>query len=113
RLNVRVTPERQSYRVRERAQVRVQVTTADGKPLAAGAEVAVAALDECLLETASKQGWAWLDAVRGPHNLEVWAATAQGQGVGKRHYGRKAVPHGGGGGRDPARELFDRLLLWE
>ena len=35
------------------------------------------------------------------------------QVVGKRHYGRKAVPHGGGGGRDRARELFDTLLLWQ
>jgi uncharacterized protein YfaS (alpha-2-macroglobulin family) len=37
------------------------------------------------------------------------------QVVGKRHYGRKAVPHGGGGGRerDRAREQFDSLLLWK
>src|SRR4030095_4409796 len=39
--------------------------------------------------------------------------TAQLQVVGKRHYGRKAVPHGGGGGRERARESFDTLLLWQ
>jgi len=39
-------------------------------------------------------------------------STAQMQVVGKRHYGRKAVPTGGGGGRAGARELFDTLLLW-
>src|SRR6185369_15223930 len=36
----------------------------------------------------------------------------QTQVVGKRHYGRKAVPAGGGGGRQATRELFDTLLLW-
>jgi uncharacterized protein YfaS (alpha-2-macroglobulin family) len=35
------------------------------------------------------------------------------QVVGKRHYGRKALPQGGGGGRQTARELFDTLLLWK
>src|SRR5262249_10014673 len=39
-------------------------------------------------------------------------ATAQGQVIGKRHFGKKAVAPGGGGGSAPARELFDTLLLW-
>ncbi len=39
-------------------------------------------------------------------------ATAQGEVIGRRHYGRKALPPGGGGGRNPTRELFDTLLLW-
>jgi uncharacterized protein YfaS (alpha-2-macroglobulin family) len=42
----------------------------------------------------------------------VETSTAQGQVIGKRHFGRKAVPAGGGGGRGPARELFDTLLAW-
>src|SRR3546814_15276804 len=33
--------------------------------------------------------------------------------VGRRHYGRKAMPAGGGGGKSPTRELFDTLLLWK
>src|SRR5260370_19695783 len=33
--------------------------------------------------------------------------------VGKRHYGLKALPTGGGGGRRITRELFDTLLLWK
>lgn len=50
----------------------------------------------------------------GERGLEVWTSTAQIQVVGKRHFGRKAVPHGGGGGRGPAaRERFDSLLLWQ
>jgi len=33
--------------------------------------------------------------------------------VGKRHYGLKALPTGGGGGRQSTRELFDTLLAWK
>jgi len=35
------------------------------------------------------------------------------QVVGKRHYGVKALPAGGGGGRQVTRELFDTLLVWK
>src|SRR5262249_26672644 len=45
--------------------------------------------------------------------IEVDTATASMQVVGKRHYGRKARPAGGGGGRHAARELFDTLLFWK
>ncbi|MFO1468251.1 MAG: alpha-2-macroglobulin family protein [Steroidobacteraceae bacterium] len=50
----------------------------------------------------------------GERGLEVYTSTAQMQVVGKRHYGRKAVTHGGGGGRerDRARDQFDSLLRW-
>jgi hypothetical protein len=46
-------------------------------------------------------------------SLQVQTATAQMQVVGKRHFGRKAVPHGGGGGKGAGRELFDTLLFWK
>ena len=49
----------------------------------------------------------------GERPVEVFTATAQGQVIGKRHFGRKAQPPGGGGGRAGARELFDTLLLWK
>ena len=49
----------------------------------------------------------------GERPVEVITATAQGQVIGKRHFGRKALPPGGGGGRAGARELFDTLLLWK
>ncbi len=45
--------------------------------------------------------------------VEVETATAQMQVIGRRHFGRKAVPAGGGGGRQATRELFDTLLLWK
>ena len=47
-----------------------------------------------------------------PRPWGVETATAQGEIIGRRHYGRKALPPGGGGGRNPTRELFDTLLLW-
>jgi uncharacterized protein YfaS (alpha-2-macroglobulin family) len=113
RLDVRVSPERPTYAIREQAKVHVEVKRADGTALPAGAEVALAAVDEALLELAPNPTWNLLDAMMDRRGLEVWTSTAQLQVVGKRHYGRKAVPHGGGGGRERARESFDTLLAWQ
>jgi len=44
---------------------------------------------------------------------EVSTATSQMMVVGKRHFGRKALPHGGGGGKQLTRELFDTLIYWK
>ena len=115
RLDVKVTPERSTYKIRETVDVALDVRRANGKPLPEGTEVALAAVDEALLELAANSSWNLLDAMMGQRGMEVWTSTAQMQVVGKRHYGRKAVPHGGGGGRgaDRAREDFDSLLLWQ
>ena len=113
RLDVRVTADRPTYAVREQAHVKIHVARADGKPLPDGAEVAVAAVDEALLDLASNPSWNLLDAMMGERGLEVWTATAQMEVIGRRTFGRKAVPHGGGGGRERARELFDTLLTWQ
>ena len=48
----------------------------------------------------------------GRRGYGVRTATAQMEVIGKRHFGLKALPHGGGGGRQATRELFDTLLLW-
>ncbi len=115
RLDVSVTADHPTYRVRDKATVRMHVARADGRPLPAGTEVAVAAVDEALLDLAANPSWDVLRAMMGERGLEVWTSTAQTQVVGKRHYGRKAVTAGGGGGRDRdrARELFDSLLFWK
>ncbi len=117
RLDVQVQPARSIYKVRDRVVVHIHVARADGQPLPAGAEVAVAAVDEALLDLSSNESWELLQAMMGERGLEVWTSTAQMQVVGKRHYGRKAVPVGGGGGRarslGRARELFDSLLSWQ
>ena len=111
-LKVQVATDRQVYRVREQARVRVKVTGPGGKALPAGAEVALAAVDAGLLELMPNESWKLLDAMMRQRSLQVQTSTAQMQVVGKRHFGRKAVAHGGGGGRGASRELFETLLLW-
>ena len=113
RLDVRVTPSKPAWRVRERADVKIHVARADGGSLPAGAEVAVVAVDSALLELAPNHSWDLLAQMMGEHGIEVRTSTGQMQVVGKRHYGRKAVTSGGGGGRDRAREMFDSLLFWK
>lgn len=115
RLDVRVVPQQTTYQVRDKAQVQIHVSRADGGALPAGTEIAVAAVDEALLSLAPNPSWDLLKTMMGERGLEVWTSTAQMQVVGKRHYGRKAVVNGGGGGRerDRARELFDSLLYWK
>jgi uncharacterized protein YfaS (alpha-2-macroglobulin family) len=113
RLKVRVAAEHPAYHVRDRAQVKIAVQAADGTPLPAGSEVALAAVDAGLLELAPNDSWKLLDAMMGRRSYGVQTATAAMQVVGKRHYGLKAVPVGGGGGRSLTRELFDTLLLWK
>ncbi|TAN52553.1 MAG: hypothetical protein EPN21_03605 [Methylococcaceae bacterium] len=113
KLEVRVSADQDSYKVRERAKVNVEVKRADGGPLPADAEIALAGVDEGLLELKPNDSWKLLDAMMGRRGIEVMTSTAQMQVVGKRHYGRKAVSPGGGGGHQASRELFDTLLLWQ
>ncbi len=111
-LAVKVTPAREVYKVREKAQATIAVRRPDGSAPPAGSEVALAAVDEGLLELLPNDSWKLLDAMMTRRGEEVETATAQMQVIGKRHFGRKALAPGGGGGRGSARELFDTLLLW-
>ena len=111
-LTVRVTTNRTTYRVRDKVLVRVAVRTSKGQLPPAGSEVAVAAVDEGLLELLPNKSWNLLEAMMGRRGYGVQTATAQMEVVGKRHYGLKALPQGGGGGKQPTRELFDTLLFW-
>ncbi len=111
-LKVRVAAERKVYKVREKARVRIEVRTADGKNPPAGSEVAVAAVDEGLLELMPNESWNLLEAMMARRSYGVQTSTAQMHVVGKRHFGLKALPQGGGGGAGSTRELFDTLLLW-
>jgi uncharacterized protein YfaS (alpha-2-macroglobulin family) len=112
-LKVQVTADKPLYKVRDNAAVKVKVTRADGSPVPAGAEVALAAVDVGLLELMPNTSWELLEAMMQQRSLQVQTATAQMQVVGKRHFGRKAVPAGGGGGKGAGRELFDTLLFWK
>lgn len=111
-LLVDVAPEKPSYRVRDTATVNIRVALPDGKP-ASNATVAFAAVDQALLELSPNRSWDLLDAMRQRRSYGVRTATTQLEVIGRRHYGRKALPAGGGGGKSPTRELLDTLLLWE
>ena len=110
-LDVKVTTDKPVYRVRETVKAHIRVTRPDGSPAKNG-EAAVAVIDEGLLELQPNDSWKLLDAMMARRGIEVETSTAQMQVVGKRHYGRKAVPHGGGGGRQSVRELFDTRVYW-
>ncbi len=112
-LKVNVSSDRPVYKVREKARVNISVTTAEGKRLPTDAEVAVAAVDEGLLELMPNASWNLLESMMGRRGYGVRTSTAQMHVIGKRHFGLKALPAGGGGGRQITRELFDTLLLWE
>jgi uncharacterized protein YfaS (alpha-2-macroglobulin family) len=111
-LRVQVTPEKDSYAVRGQARVKVKVMMPDGAPLPAGTPVAFAAVDQALLELSPNRSWDLLAALMARRSYGMETYTAQMYVVGKRHFGRKAVPAGGGGGAGATRELFDTLLLW-
>lgn len=110
-LDVSVKADKESYPVRGKAQVQIQVKLPNGQP-AANAEVALAAVDQALLELMPNDSWNLLEAMLQRRAWGVETSTAQMEIIGRRHYGRKAVPAGGGGGHSGARELLDTLLLW-
>ncbi len=110
-LDVSVKADKESYAVRTQAKVTIQVKLPNGQP-AANAEVALAAVDQALLELMPNDSWGLLDAMLQRRSWGVETSTAQMEIIGRRHYGRKAVAAGGGGGRSGTRELLDTLLLW-
>jgi uncharacterized protein YfaS (alpha-2-macroglobulin family) len=112
-LRVHVSTDRKVYKVRQKAEVKIKVATSDGKAPPAGSEVALAAVDEGLLELMPNRSWEILQAMMGRRGYEVRTSTAQMHVIGKRHFGLKALPQGGGGGKQGTRELFDTLLLWK
>jgi hypothetical protein len=112
-LKVRVTADREQYQAREKAKIQVVVTTPSGEPLPKDAEVAIAAVDEGLLELMPNNSWKLLDSMMGRRIYTVETSTAQMYIIGKRHFGMKALAQGGGGGNQATRELFDTLLLWQ
>ena len=114
-LGVKVSADKAKYAVRETANVDVAVTSPGGAP-AKSAEIAFAAVDEALLQLQPNESWKLIDAMMGERTLDVLTSTAQTQVVGKRHYGKKAVEAGGGGGADASgvtRDDFRPMLLWK
>ncbi|TGN10066.1 alpha-2-macroglobulin family protein [Leptospira ilyithenensis] len=112
-LSVNVKTKNSSYKVREKVEANIQVKDANGKPPQAGGELVVAVVDEALLELSGNPTWKLLDAMMGLRGHEVNTSTGQSQVIGRRHFGLKARPTGGGGGKSPTRSLFDTLLYWK
>ncbi|MGQ3102017.1 MAG: alpha-2-macroglobulin family protein, partial [Sphingopyxis solisilvae] len=113
-LGVKVKADKATYAVRDTAKASIEVKTPDGKA-PRNADVAFAAVDEALLQLAPNESWKLIEAMMGERTLDVLTSTAQMQVVGKRHYGRKALEPGGGGGGDLSgltREDFRPVLLW-
>jgi uncharacterized protein YfaS (alpha-2-macroglobulin family) len=111
-LQIKVQADRETYQVRQQAHITIEAKLPNGQP-AANAEVALAAVDEALLELKPNTSWNLLHAMYATRAWGVETATAQIEIVGRRHYGRKAVPAGGDGGQGgQTRELLDTLLLW-
>ncbi|MBV1776187.1 alpha-2-macroglobulin [Burkholderiaceae bacterium DAT-1] len=110
-LQVNVKPERNVYKTREQVSARIQVRRPDGQPASHG-EFVLAAVDEALLELARNDSWQILPRMMLRRGYGVETATAQALVIGKRHFGLKALPAGGGGGKQATRELFDTLIKW-
>ncbi|MEN6464839.1 MAG: MG2 domain-containing protein [Syntrophaceae bacterium] len=111
-LKVDVETDKKVYATREKVRTKVRVRTADGKLPPRRSELALAVIDEGLLELASNNSWNLLPAMMQRKGCEVQTSTAQMMVTGKRHFGRKALAQGGGGGRQITRELFDTLVYW-
>jgi hypothetical protein len=113
-LKVAVETDKPTYHTRDKVKVKIKVRRPDGSLPGKDAEIALAAVDEGLLELAPNDSWKLLDAMMARRGIAVTTSTAQMQVVGKRHFGRKAVASGGGGGsQGQARELFDTRIFWQ
>lgn len=112
-LKVKVETDRKTYGVRQKVKARISVRVPDGSAPPKGSEAALAVVDEGLLELKPNLSWGLLEAMMRRKGYEMSTATSQMMVIGKRHFGRKALPHGGGGGKQLTRELFDTLVYWK
>lgn len=113
-LKVTVKPNKTIYKAREKAEVLIQVETADGNKLPANTEITFAAVDEALMRLKENTSWKILKEMMGARPLAVETSSGQNQVIGKRHFGSKAQAPGGGGGLEAnARDLFDPILTWQ
>ena len=110
-IQVTLQPAQAVYQPGQTAQLNVAATLASGEP-AAHASLLLVGVDQALLELMENTSWDLLDAMYPAVGYGVRTATMQSEVIGKRHYGRKAVPAGGGGGGAPTREVLDSLLIW-
>jgi hypothetical protein len=112
-MQVKVSSDQARYDVRGKARLSISATLPNGQP-AAHAEVALAVVDQALLELQPNPSWQLLKAMMTERAWGVATSTAQMEVIGRRHYGRKTLPPGGDGGAgSQTRELFDTLIAWQ
>lgn len=112
-LQVELRTNATEYAVRQKGTARVHVRDASGAPPPKGTLVTVFALDEALLELENNTTPDVLAQLLPRRSHSVDTATTLSFLFGRRHFGQKARPAGGGGGRLSTRELFDTLLFWQ
>jgi len=114
KIDVKVNSDKEIYKIREKAKIKVKLGLANGSPLQESAEITLVAIDEAINLLSPNTTWNILESFMQTRKLEVSTSTAQMQVIGRRHYGQKGVPQGGGGGgSEMTRELFNTLLLWK
>ena len=109
-LDVKVKTNKEIYEPRENIQTNIEVTDQNGKPV--NGEIALAAIDEGLLELSQNNTWNLLDKFLSSRAHNVKTAYMMTHVLGKRTLGLKAVPTGGDGSGAAARELFETSLYW-
>ncbi len=108
RLDIKVTTEKKKYNVREKVKGSVEFKTLEGE----NPDVMLIVVDEGLLQLMENPTYNILDNIIKRENIGVETSTALTQVVGKRHFGKKSLPSGGGGGRIVTREMFDTLIYF-
>ncbi|MGZ3691122.1 MAG: alpha-2-macroglobulin family protein, partial [Pseudobdellovibrio sp.] len=109
-LKVHVKTDKEIYTPREDIKANIEVLDQDNKPV--NGEIALAAIDEGLLALRDNSTWNLLEALIQPRAHSVDTAYILSHVLGKRTLGLKAVPTGGDGAGNSARELFDTSLFW-
>jgi len=80
-LDVSVQPERDVYAPRDAVHTQIRVRASDRAPLPNGGEVALAVVDEALLELLPNESWDLAAFLREPRPRSVLTATTQSLGV--------------------------------
>lgn len=109
RLQVEVTPDAPERRPRERVEIDIQVTNAQGE--GQPAEVTVWAVDEGVLRLTDYQPPDLVEAMHPRRALSVWNAEPLIHLVLARLYGDKGAGAGGSGGRDASGAGFRSKFL--
>lgn len=110
-LDVKLTTPKEIYAPKDRVTATLTVKFPEGqKPMKSFASIAV--VDEALNRIRENLSWNVVDEIFGIRPHLVNTSSNLLQVVGKRHFGLKAQPVGGGGGVMLSRKLFNPLVTW-